>query len=83
MYPKSDVLLLVDVFENLTKMCLKMYKLDSSKICFSCWISIASSLKKDRSRIRILTDIDMLLMVEKELRGGICHAIHHYAKAND
>ena len=25
----------------------------------------------------------MLLMVEKGIRGGICHAIHKYAKAND
>ena len=25
----------------------------------------------------------MLLMVEKEIRGGICHAIHRYAKANN
>ena len=25
----------------------------------------------------------MLLMVEKEIRGGIYHAIHRYAKANN
>ena len=25
----------------------------------------------------------MLLMVEKRIRGGICHAIHRYAKANN
>ena len=25
----------------------------------------------------------MLLMVEKGIRGGICHAIHWYAKANN
>ena len=39
--------------------------------------------KKDKSRIRIINiiDIDMLLMVEK--RGGICQAIHRYAKANN
>ena len=24
----------------------------------------------------------MLLMVEKGIRGGICHAIHRYTKAN-
>ena len=24
----------------------------------------------------------MLLMIEKGIRGGICHAIHRYAEAN-
>ena len=25
----------------------------------------------------------MLLMVEKGIKGGICHAMHRYAKANN
>ena len=25
----------------------------------------------------------MLMMVEKGIRGGICHAIHRYAKTNN
>ena len=44
---------------------------------------MASLFKKDRSRIKLLTDIDMLLMVEKGNRGGICHAIYRYAKTNN
>ena len=35
------------------------------------------------AKLEILTDIDMLLMVEKEIIGGICHVIHRYAKANN
>ena len=31
----------------------------------------------------LLTDIDMLLLGEKEIRGRICHAIHLYATANN
>ena len=30
-----------------------------------------------------MTDIDLLLMVEKGTRGGICCAIHWYVKANN
>ena len=44
---------------------------------------MGSLFKKDRNKIRIVTDIDMLLMVEKRTRGGICQAIHRYAKANN
>ena len=42
---------------------------------------MASSFKKTKVKLE-LTDIDMLLMVVKGIRGGICNAIHRYAKAN-
>ena len=44
---------------------------------------MASLFKKDRSKIKIINRLDMLLMVEKGIRGGICDAIHRYAKANN
>ena len=31
----------------------------------------------------MLTDVDMILMVEKGIKGGICHAILRYSKANN
>ena len=34
-------------------------------------------------KLKLLTDFDMLLIVEKGIRGGICHAILRYAKANN
>ena len=34
------------------------------------------ALKKTKVKINILTDIDMLLMVEKGIRGEICHSIY-------
>ena len=39
-------------------------------------------LKKTRVKFKLLTDVDMLLIVEKGIRDGICHSIHRYAKAN-
>ena len=37
---------------------------------------------KTRIELELLTDIDILLLVEKGIRGGMCHAIRDYAKAN-
>ena len=43
---------------------------------------MANSFKKTKVKLDILTDIDMLLMVEKGIRGGICQSVYRYAKAN-
>ena len=37
---------------------------------------------KTKVKLHLLIDIDMLLMLEKGIRGGTCHVIHQYAKAN-
>ena len=39
---------------------------------------MASLFKKDRVELEVLTDIYMLMMLEKGIRGRICHAIHRY-----
>ena len=44
---------------------------------------MASMFKKTKVKLELLTDIDMLLMVEKGIRGGICQAIYRYPKANN
>ena len=44
---------------------------------------MATTFKENRNKIELLTNVDMLLMVEKGIRGGICHGIHRYAKANN
>ena len=42
-----------------------------------------AALKKTKAKLDLLTDVDVLLMVEKGIRGGICHSIYWYAKANN
>ena len=80
---KSDTLLLADVFENFRKMCLKIYELDPVNFLSAPGLVWQAALKKTEVKLELLTDIRMLLMVEKGIRGGICHAIHQYAKANN
>ena len=41
-----------------------------------------ATLRKTKVKVGLLTDIDMLLMIEKGIRGGIYHSIYGYAKAN-
>ena len=71
LYVQSDKLLLADVFENIRNKCIEIYELDPDNF-------LSAPGQKE-----LLTDIDMLLMVEKGTRGGIYHAIHRYAKANN
>ena len=81
-YFKSDVLLLADIFEIFRKMCIKIYELYPAKFLSAPWLAWQAVFKKIRVELELLMDIDMLLMVEKGIRGGMCHAICHYAKAN-
>ena len=83
-YFKSDALLLADVFRNVRKMRLKIYHLDPAKFLLTPWLAWQATFKKAEVKLELLlTDIDMLLMVEKGIRGGIFQAIHQYAKTNN
>ena len=83
LYLKSDTLLSADICGNFRKMCLKIYHLDSVKFLSAPGLAWQAALKKTEVKLELLTDIDMLLMVEKGIRGGICHAIYWYPKANN
>ena len=83
LYEQSDTLLLADVFENFRGMCLKEYELDPAHFLSLPGLAWQTCLKKTNIELELLTDYDMLLMVEKGIRGGICHSIHRYAKANN
>ena len=83
LYVKSDTLLLAGVFENFRDMCIKEYELDLAHFVSLPGLAWQACLKKTNIELELLTNYDMLLMVEKGIRGGICHSIHRYAKANN
>ena len=83
LYVQSDTLLLADVFENFTNKCIQIYELDPANFLSAPGLAWQACLKKPGIKLELLTDVNVLLMVEKVTRGGICHAIHRYAEAND
>ena len=83
LYVQGDTLLLADVFENFRNKCLKVYELDPAHFLSLPGLAWQACLKKTSVKLELLTDYDTLLMVEQGIRGGICHAIHRYAKANN
>ena len=83
LYVQSDTLLLEDVFENFRNTCLKVYELDPAHFLSLPGLAWQACLKKTNIKLELLTDYEMLLMVEEGIRGGIRHVIHRYAKANN
>ncbi|GFW70243.1 c2H2-type domain-containing protein [Trichonephila clavipes] len=83
LYVKTDVLLLTDLFENFRKICMQTYKLDP------CWYFTTPALSWDamllhtKVAIELFTDYDMLLFIEKGVRGGISQCCNRYAIANN
>ena len=83
LYVQSDTLLLADLLENFRNMCFEIYQLDPPKFLSAPGLAWQAALKKTKVKFDLLTDIDMLLMVKKGIRGEICHSIYKYAKANN
>ena len=83
LYVQSDTILLADVFENFRNMCIKVYELDPAHFLSLPGLAWQICLKKTNVKLELLTDYDMLLMVEEGIRGGICQTIHRHAKTNN
>ena len=80
LYGQSDTLLLADVFESFRNMCIEVYELDPADFLSAPGLTWQACLKKTDVELELLTNFDMLLMVEKGVQGRISHAIHRHVK---
>ena len=83
LYVQCDTLLLADVFENFRNKFIEIYKLDPAHFSSAPLLAWEACLKRPGVKLELLTDTDMLLMIEKRIRGRMCQAIRSYAKANN
>ena len=78
---KIDVLLLADVSEKFTDICLKCYGWDPCHYFSSPGLSWDAMLKMTGVKLEKISDIDMYLFIEKGLKGGISYIAKRHAKA--
>ena len=83
LYVQTDTLLLSDLYEEFRDKCIEIYGLDPSYFLSAPGLAWQVCLKRTKVNSELLTDVDMLLMIESGIRGGMCQSIHRYAKANN
>ncbi|XP_053214141.1 uncharacterized protein LOC128397439 [Panonychus citri] len=81
-YQKIDVVLLAAVFENFRSISVNQFQLDPLHFFSSPGLTWSAALKKTDVEIDLLTDLDMIMMFEKGIRGGISSAMTRFTKAN-
>ena len=80
---QRNTLLLADLFVNFRNNCLGIYELNPARFLIAPRLAWQLALRKTKVRLGISNDINMLLNIEKGIRGGIYQDIHRYAKANN
>ena len=73
LYVQGDTLLFADVFENFRNKCIEIYELDPAHFLSASGLAWQACLKETGVKLELLTDTDMLLMVEKGIRWNRSH----------
>ena len=82
-YGKSDLLLLADVMNSHRNKGYNDFKLDPLYCITSPSFTQKAMLKYTKAEIKLFKDINMHLLIERGIRGGICDARLDYCKANN
>ena len=83
LYFQSDTLLLADIFENFRNVSLKTYELDPAYFVSLPGFAWHACLKIMRVKLELITNINMLLMIEDGMHGVVCHGMRSCAEANN
>ena len=82
-YLKTDVLLLCDVFENFISLYLKNYGLDRCHYFSTPGLSWDAMLKMAGIQLEKIHNIEMHLVLEKGMRGGVSYISKRYSKGDE
>ncbi|XP_023312202.1 uncharacterized protein LOC111692425 [Anoplophora glabripennis] len=83
LYMKTDILLLADVFEHFRQKCLNIYQLDPANYYTLPGYTWDCMLKYTKIELDYLKDVDMLLFMDRGIRGGVSQCCNRYAEANN
>ena len=78
-YNLSDVLLLADIFENFRSICMNHYGLDPAWYFSAPGLAWDTTLKIPKVQLELVSDPDMLLMMESRIRGRIATISYRHA----
>ena len=76
LYNLSDILLLADVFENFRNIYMTHYGLDQDWYFRAPGLAWDVAFKIVKIQLELLSDLDLLLMIESGIRGGIATISH-------
>ena len=69
--------------ENFRDKCHETYEPDPVYFVSAPGLPWQSCLRKTGVKLELLTDYNMLMIVQNRIRGGISQAVHKYGKANN
>ena len=82
-YVQSDIAKLTDIFENFRLLCWKEYQLDAAYFVSTPILAFEVMLKIAKAEIERYTDINMVLMTENGILGGLTQVVKKHSIANN
>ena len=74
--------MLADIFNNFWNMCLEIYGFDLVHCHSALELVGQAAFKKSKAKSKVFNGIDIVIMVERGIRGGICqfYSLIFYSK---